>query len=89
MALKIRVFSTSIILLLVLATALAALVTSCAPAGGAGDKIGVAVSIVPLADFVENVGEDKVDVTVMVPPGAVTVRRRVALTSCLTLPGQS
>ena len=63
-------FSTSIILLLVLAIALAALVTSCASAGGAGDKIGVAVSIVPLADFVENVGGEKVDVTVMVPPGA-------------------
>ncbi len=33
-------------------------------------KIGVAVSIVPQADFVENVGGDRVQVTVMVPPGA-------------------
>jgi zinc transport system substrate-binding protein len=33
-------------------------------------KIGVAVSILPQADFVENVGGDRVQVTVMVPPGA-------------------
>ena len=33
-------------------------------------KIGVAVSIIPLAEFVEKVGGDKVKVTVMIPPGA-------------------
>ena len=32
-------------------------------------KIGVVVTILPQADFVENVGRDKVDVTVMVGPG--------------------
>ena len=63
-------FSTLVTLLLVLVIALAALVTSCASAGGAGDKVGVVVSIAPLADFVENVGGEEVDVTVMVPPGA-------------------
>jgi len=34
------------------------------------DRINVVVSIVPLAEFVENVGGKKVDVTVMVPQGA-------------------
>lgn len=34
------------------------------------EMIGLVVSILPLADFVENVGKDKVEVTVMVPPGA-------------------
>ena len=34
------------------------------------DKIGVVVTTLPLADFVENVGGDRVKVTVMVPPGA-------------------
>lgn len=33
-------------------------------------KIGVIVSILPQAEFVERVGGDKVKVTVMVPPGA-------------------
>jgi zinc transport system substrate-binding protein len=32
--------------------------------------MGVVVSILPLADFVEQIGGDKVEVTVMVPPGA-------------------
>jgi len=34
------------------------------------EKIGVVVSILPLAEFVEQVGKDKVEVTVIVPPGA-------------------
>ena len=33
-------------------------------------KLGVAVTLVPYADFVRQIGGDKVDVTVMVPPGA-------------------
>jgi zinc transport system substrate-binding protein len=70
MVLKKHRFSTLVTLLLLIAIGLSALAISCGPTGGASDKIGVAVSIVPLADFVENVGEDKVDVTVMVPPGA-------------------
>ncbi|MCL0041310.1 zinc ABC transporter substrate-binding protein [Dehalococcoidia bacterium] len=36
----------------------------------AEEKIRVIVSILPLADFVENIGGERVDVTVMVPPGA-------------------
>ncbi len=32
-------------------------------------KIGVVVTILPLADFVENIGKDKVDVSVVIPPG--------------------
>lgn len=36
----------------------------------AGETIGVAVSIAPLAEFVEAIGGDHVAVTVMVPPGA-------------------
>lgn len=35
-----------------------------------GDKIGVVVSIMPQAEFVENVGGNKVDITVMVPQNA-------------------
>jgi zinc transport system substrate-binding protein len=34
------------------------------------EEIGVVVTILPQADFVENVGGNKVHVTVMVPPGA-------------------
>lgn len=34
------------------------------------EKIGVVVTIPPLAEFVEKIGGDKVDVTIMVPPGA-------------------
>ncbi len=37
----------------------------------AGEEgIGVVVTILPQADFVENVGGDRIQVTVMVPPGA-------------------
>ncbi len=35
-----------------------------------GKRIGVVVSILPQAEFVEKIGGDKVQVTVMVPPGA-------------------
>jgi zinc transport system substrate-binding protein len=34
------------------------------------EKIGVIVTIVPQAEFVEKVGEDKVSVVILVPPGA-------------------
>ncbi|HEX3037334.1 MAG TPA: zinc ABC transporter substrate-binding protein [Thermodesulfobacteriota bacterium] len=37
---------------------------------GVEEKIGVAVTIPPQAEFVEGVGGDRVRVTVMVPPGA-------------------
>lgn len=35
-----------------------------------GDRIKVAATIAPLADLVKAVGGDRVDVTVVVPPGA-------------------
>lgn len=54
--------------MLVLATALVVSTISCGQA--VEGKIGVVVSILPLADFVESVGGDKVEITVMVPPGA-------------------
>lgn len=47
-----------------------ALVTSCAPNEAAANKIIVAVTILPQAEFVEAVGGDKVDVALMIPPGA-------------------
>ena len=59
-----------LVLALVLAMALTASAISCGPEKGETGKIGVVVTLVPVGDFVENVGGDKVDVTVMVPPGA-------------------
>jgi zinc transport system substrate-binding protein len=43
---------------------------ACSKSSTQGDRIGVVVSITPLAEFVEAVGGDKVGVSVMVPPGA-------------------
>ncbi len=42
---------------------------SCSKKESASDKINVVVSIVPLAEFVEQVGGDHVDVEIMVPSG--------------------
>ncbi len=44
--------------------------TACAPEAETNDRVGVVVTILPQAEFVENVGGEKVGVTVMVPPGA-------------------
>ncbi len=49
------------------------LLTACgctAPPHDGGGKMGVAVSILPLAEFVERVGGDKVNVKVLIPSGA-------------------
>ncbi len=62
--------SILVILALVLAVTLLALTTSCVREAEGTKEIGVVVSILPLADFVEKVGAEKVDITVMVPPGA-------------------
>jgi len=43
---------------------------SCVGNGETSDKIGVVVTILPQVEFVEKVGGNKVDITVMVPPGA-------------------
>ncbi|MCL6449144.1 MAG: zinc ABC transporter substrate-binding protein, partial [Armatimonadetes bacterium] len=56
-----------IILVILILTALA---SSCGIQGKPTGKIGVATTILPVADFIKNVGGDKVEVTVMVPPGA-------------------
>jgi len=60
----------SVALGLVIATSLVAFAASCATEIRARDKIGVVVTVLPQAEFVEAVGGEKVDVTVMVPPGA-------------------
>ncbi|MEA1959477.1 MAG: zinc ABC transporter substrate-binding protein [Chloroflexota bacterium] len=52
---------------------LATIATAASCGGGTpanSDKLGVAVTLLPFADFVENIGGDRVEVTVMVPPGA-------------------
>ncbi len=59
-----------VVLMLVLATSLVTLAASCATRTEATDKIGVAVTILPQADFMESVGGEKVDITIMIPPGA-------------------
>jgi zinc transport system substrate-binding protein len=43
---------------------------SCGGQEPASNKLGVAVTLVPYADFVRQVGGDKVEVTIMVPSGA-------------------
>ncbi len=58
----------SVVLVVVLAVTVALFTTSCGQEEES-DKIGVVVTILPQADFVKNVGGDKVKVTVMVPPG--------------------
>ncbi len=58
------------VLVLLLVMVLTASAISCRLASDDTGKVGVVVTLVPLADFVKNVGGDKVDVTVMVPPGA-------------------
>lgn len=55
--------------LLALAVGLAVPV-GCGKAADSADEIGVVVTILPQVEFVENVGGEKVDVTVMVPLGA-------------------
>jgi zinc transport system substrate-binding protein len=49
---------------------LATSAVSCSQDETTTDKIGVAVTIVPQTEFVERIGGDRVEVTVMVPPGA-------------------
>jgi zinc transport system substrate-binding protein len=60
-------FSVTFALLLVTVLAIS---VACGPKEVAGGKIGVVVTILPQADFVESLGGDRVEVTVMVPPGA-------------------
>ena len=56
--------------IMVLTTLLTVSAISCAPKGTDAGKIIVAVTILPQAGFVEAIGGDKVEVVLMVPPGA-------------------
>ncbi|MFC1925856.1 metal ABC transporter solute-binding protein, Zn/Mn family [Chloroflexota bacterium] len=62
--------SASILVALVLILLLAAPALSCEENGEEDGKIGVVVTIMPQAEFVEKVGGEKVDITVMFPTGA-------------------
>jgi zinc transport system substrate-binding protein len=59
----------AIVIISVLIAMLAIIAISHAPEAETTGKIGVVVTILPQAEFVESVGGDKVAVTVMVPPG--------------------
>ncbi len=65
-----RFTGTIAVLALLLILGLPAFAISCGQEEEATEKIGVVVSILPLAGFVENVGGEKVNVSVMVSPGA-------------------
>ncbi|MFA5367642.1 MAG: zinc ABC transporter substrate-binding protein [Dehalococcoidia bacterium] len=58
------------IVLIIMLACIAMATASCGGKTSDSDKLGVAVTLVPYADFVRQVGGDRVDVTVMVPPGA-------------------
>jgi zinc transport system substrate-binding protein len=60
----------SIVSTVVLVMVLAASAISCGQAKQSSAKIGVAVTILPQAEFAESIGGDRINVTVMVPPGA-------------------
>jgi len=60
----------SILLASVLAATLAISTMSCEQKEEISKKIGVVVTILPQAEFVESVGGERVEVNVMVPPGA-------------------
>jgi len=59
-----------ILIACILSTGLMLTALSCAPEREADDRVGVVVTVLPQAEFVENVGGVKVSVTVLVPPGA-------------------
>jgi len=60
----------SVALVLIFIAALATSILSCEQKEETSDKIGVAVTVLPQVEFVESIGGEKVNVTVMVPPGA-------------------
>jgi len=62
--------SFSVILTVLLVVLSAISIMSCAQEEEVSEKIGVVVTILPQAEFVENVGGERVNITVMVPPGA-------------------
>jgi zinc transport system substrate-binding protein len=60
----------SVYLVIFMLASLVAAATSCTQKAESATKLGVVITILPQAEFVENIGGDKVDITVMVPPGA-------------------
>lgn len=70
MKVKQLIKSVSLSAMLVLVVALTISALSCANKVEESQRIGVAVTILPQAEFVESVGGERVNVTVMVPPGA-------------------
>ncbi len=62
--------SARIALALLFVVLLVSSAVSCGQEQESDNRIGVAVTILPQAEFVESVGGDRVSVTVMVPPGA-------------------
>jgi len=62
-----QIFSALALMLILIMVTVA---ISCRQEEGAGQNIGVAVTILPQAEFVESVGGEQVHITVMVPPGA-------------------
>lgn len=57
-------------LIFLLSISVLLLALSCSGQNEAQDKLGIVVSILPLADFAQQVGKDKIEITVLVPPGA-------------------
>jgi zinc transport system substrate-binding protein len=65
----IAVMNRAIAIISVLIAVLAIVAISRAPKAETTGKIGVVVTILPQAEFVESMGGEKVSVTVMIPPG--------------------
>ena len=63
-----KVFGVVLQVLLIVSSVLVAV--SCTPQAEPPAKLGVVVTILPQAEFVEKVGGERVSVSVMVPPGA-------------------
>ena len=60
----------SIVLASLLVVLLATSTLSCRQKEEASEKVGVVVTVLPQAEYVESVGGKRVNITVMVPPGA-------------------
>ena len=59
----------TVVVLITAALALVVSMISCSQERNSGDTLGIVVTIAPQAEFVENVGGDRVEVTVMVKSG--------------------
>lgn len=69
---KARKYATPamVIVTIIITLAMLLIPTSQGQNEAGNDRLGVAVTLVPYADFVRNIGGDKVDVTIMVPSRA-------------------